>query len=105
MSLQRAHQSPKQLHQKTEDLIFQTIFLLHLRQILSISNSFLRRNLAANTRGNKTCLGTQLREDMAAREPAEPKKQLRQRTGRSDISNYFPATSPADPVYQIFMPE
>ncbi|GIX89418.1 hypothetical protein CEXT_294661 [Caerostris extrusa] len=56
-------------------------------------NSFLRRNLAANPRGNKTCLGTQLREDMAAREPIRAQKQLHQKKGKSDISNYFPATS------------
>ncbi|GIY75158.1 hypothetical protein CDAR_382221 [Caerostris darwini] len=68
-------------------------------------NSFLPRNLAANPKGNETYLGTQLREDMAAREPIRARKQPHQNTGRSDISNYFPATSPADPVCQIVMPE
>ncbi|GIY98036.1 hypothetical protein CEXT_573421 [Caerostris extrusa] len=69
------------------------------------NNSVLRRNLAANPKGNKACLGTKLREDMAAREPIRAKKQLHQKTGRSDISNYFPGTSTADPVYQIVVPE
>ncbi|GIY98031.1 hypothetical protein CEXT_573371 [Caerostris extrusa] len=42
---------------------------------------------------------------MAAREPIRDQKQLHQKTGRSDISNYFPATSPADPVYQVVIAE
>ncbi|GIY98033.1 hypothetical protein CEXT_573391 [Caerostris extrusa] len=118
-----AHQSPKTAAiKRREDLIFQTIFLLHLRQILSIRSLyrnrerlfyfdifppfcsyfpqfFLRRNLAANPKGNKTYLGTQLRGRYGCE---RARKQLHQKTEDLIFQTIFPATSPADPVYQIF---